>query len=184
MQYYSLCLFPSLGMILQKMDLPVLAEFWLRKATQISKNEDLESAVAFQQIRVRRLYEPLCTGFPVKVVFSQYGKCIIATDDIEENGVIFKDNPLVIGQATDTISAHPTCDNCGYSLMEPRHYFGDELNTMNDSLKDLIDSYWPKRMNISCENCFRENYCSKACKQEAWEGYHRVLCPSNNPAAR
>lgn len=171
------------GMILQKMDLPVLAEFWLRKATQISKNEDLESAVAFQQIRVRRLYEPLCTGFPVKVVFSQYGKCIIATDDIEENGVIFKDNPLVIGQATDTISAHPTCDNCGYSLMEPRHYFGDELNTMNDSLKDLIDSYWPKRMNISCENCFRENYCSKACKQEAWEGYHRVLCPSNNPAA-
>ena len=166
------------------MELPVLAEFWLRKATQISQNQDLESAIAFQQIRVSRLYDPLCIGFPVKVAYSQYGKCIIATEDIEQNGVIFKDSPLVIGQATDTIPSHPTCDNCGYSLIEPNHYFGDELNTMNDDLKDLVEQYWPKRANIPCEHCFREKYCSKACKLEAWERYHRVLCPSNNSESR
>ncbi|XP_029647268.1 uncharacterized protein LOC115221259 [Octopus sinensis] len=171
------------GLILKDLDLPVLAEFWIRKATQFSNNADEECKIAFQQIRVKRLYSPLCLDYPVEVVFSRYGKAVVATRDIEANGVIFKDCPLVIGQTTDTHKTSPTCDNCGYSLMEPEHYFGDKLNTMKEELKELIESYWPKRFSVACEDCYRENYCSKACRTEAIEGYHRVLCPKNNPAA-
>ncbi|GAB1610491.1 uncharacterized protein LOC115221259 [Argonauta hians] len=171
------------GLILKELELPVLAEFWLRKATQYSNNADEECKIAFQQIRVKRLYSPLCMDYPVDVVFSRYGKAVVANRDIEANAVIFKDCPLVIGQATETITASPTCDNCGYSLMEASHYFGDDLNTMKEDMKELIETYWPKRVTVPCEDCYREKYCSKACRMEAKEGYHRVLCPNTNPAA-
>ena len=71
-----------LGQILFHLWLPVTAEFWLRKATQLSGKKDTEAAILFQKIRVRRLYGPLTADFPVTVDFTQYGRAVVATEDI------------------------------------------------------------------------------------------------------
>lgn len=63
--------------------LPVLAEFWFRKATQLSGGKDEEAAFLFQKVRVRRLYDPLTQDQPVMVDFTKFGRAIFA------KGVVF-----------------------------------------------------------------------------------------------
>ena len=58
--------------------LPVLAEFWLRKATQLSAGKDEEAAQLFQRVRVKRLYDPLTEDQPVSVEFTDFGRAVFA----------------------------------------------------------------------------------------------------------
>ena len=58
--------------------LPVLAEFWFRKATQLSGEKDEEAAQLFQKVRVKRLYDPLTEDQPVFVEFTEYGRAVFA----------------------------------------------------------------------------------------------------------
>jgi hypothetical protein len=45
--------------LLLEFKLPVMAEFWLRKACQLANSKDEEAAILFQKVRVQRLYGPL-----------------------------------------------------------------------------------------------------------------------------
>ncbi|CAG5133628.1 unnamed protein product, partial [Candidula unifasciata] len=70
------------GKALMELWLPVLAEFWLRKATQLSGGKDEEAAFLFQKVRVRRLYDPLTQDQPVKVDFTKFGRAIFAKGNL------------------------------------------------------------------------------------------------------
>lgn len=75
-----------------RFDLLVLAEFWFRKATQMTTGKDDEPKILFQKCRVIRLYGPLTTDCPIKVDFTEYGRAIYATEDIPEGETVFEDS--------------------------------------------------------------------------------------------
>lgn len=170
------------GRLLQGLDLLVTAEFWFRKATVLSRGQDTTAAQLFQQCRVKRLYGPLCKAYPVRVDFTEYGKAVFATEDIEAGQVAFQDSAAVHAQLLDSFNV-PACENCGASLMRPRDYFGNKMDGFDESLKNLIHTHWPEQCPVSCDNCSREKYCSDDCKKAAWMSYHWVICPSLNSAA-
>lgn len=74
------------GKILKKFDLPVMAEFWLRKATAMGadKTKDIEAATLFQKVRVKRIYGPLTMDYPVRVDFTECGRAVMATAKLHE----------------------------------------------------------------------------------------------------
>lgn len=64
-----------------------MAEFWYRKATAMipepERNTDLDSPMQFQKIRVKRIYGPLTIDFPITVDFTEFGRAVFATDNLE-----------------------------------------------------------------------------------------------------
>jgi hypothetical protein len=52
---------------------------------------------------------------------------------------------------------------------------------MPEKLQRQIEEYWPHITPIPCPNCPFELYCSESCRIQAWNSYHRILCPSINP---
>ena len=45
--------------------------------------KDLEAATLFQKIRVKRIYGPLTAEYPVRVDFTEYGRTVFATDNLQ-----------------------------------------------------------------------------------------------------
>ncbi|XP_059162060.1 uncharacterized protein LOC131945091 isoform X2 [Physella acuta] len=170
------------GKALMELWLPVLAEFWFRKATQLTGGKDEEAAILFQKVRVKRLYDPLTEDQPVRVDFTQFGRAVFAKRDIAKGQTVMTDIPMVMAQSLG--SRHiPACCNCAVSLITPKDYFGNKLLSMGKDQLDLIEEFWPSVAFEDCPHCHREKYCSKLCRIEAWDNYHRIICPSLNPAA-
>ena len=48
-------------------------------------------------------------------------------------------------------------------------------------LQRQIKEYWPPITPVSCPHCPYELYCSESCLNQAWNTYHKILCPSVNP---
>ncbi|GFN79266.1 SET and MYND domain-containing protein 5 [Plakobranchus ocellatus] len=168
------------GKALVELWLPVLAEFWLRKATQLSGGKDEEAAMLFQKVRVKRLYDPLTEDQPVHVEFTQFGRAVIAKDDIAQGETVMTDIPMVMAQSL--ASRHiPACFNCAASLITPDIYFGKRLTGFDKDQRSLIEEYWPSVAVTPCPHCQMEFYCSKTCRLEAWDNYHRMICPQENP---
>ncbi|PVD20646.1 hypothetical protein C0Q70_18804 [Pomacea canaliculata] len=170
------------GQILYHMWLPVTAEFWLRKATLMSGGNSQEVGMLFQKVRVKRLYDPLTESFPVAVDFTQYGRAVVATEDVKAGEVLMKDLPLVHAQ---TLASRyvPACCHCTSSLITATDYFGDAYSGLNSQAKEVVARHWPKVTPVWCPKCSREMYCSQQCLEAAWENSHQVLCPSVNKAA-
>ncbi|BFZ13306.1 hypothetical protein BsWGS_16347 [Bradybaena similaris] len=170
------------GKALMELWLPVLAEFWFRKATQLSGGKDEEAAFLFQKVRVRRLYDPLTQDQPVMVDFTKFGRAIFAKEHIAKGDTVLTDIPMVMAQSMT--SRHvPACFNCAASMLTPEIYFRHTYFSMGEELKQLIEEYWCDVKGLSCPHCGKEKYCNKACMNEAWDSYHRVICPHFNPAA-
>lgn len=93
----------------------------------------------------------------------------------------FQDRPVVIGQVLNCIHL-PACACCGTSLITPQLFLGTTYDSLPVELKSFADEHWPDVIGVACDGCSRERYCSNACKEEAWENYHQILCPSVNPA--
>ena len=156
-----------------------MAEFWFRKATNLSDRGEDEAAFAFQRIRVHRLYEPLTVEFPVEVDFRQFGRAIFATEDILKSELCFSDNAAVVSETfvkRDVMVKG--CHHCVMSLLTAEQYFGKQMDTMEEALKTFINDHWPCVDPVTCKKCHREVYCSDTCRDEAWEMYHQVICPS------
>ena len=169
------------------MDLLVVAEFWLRKATQMSQGKDDEPKILFQRARVARLYGPLTDGFPVKVDFTEYGRAIYATEDITAGDLVFCDTPIVFGEVFDADKNNkhvPFCEQCAASLLTSRDYFKASLSTFDAGLRNLVQKYWPDTDPIFCQQCKYVRYCSEKCRNESWEQYHHVICPGKNKDAK
>jgi hypothetical protein len=94
---------------------------------------------------------------------------------------IFTDNPLVHAQTVDTLSISPACATCTTSLLTPAVYFETTWSRMPEKIQRQIEDYWPHITPISCSHCPFELYCSETCRDQAWNNYHRILCPSFNP---
>lgn len=175
------------GKILMKLDLLVLAEFWFRKATQTTPAncKDDEPKILFQKCRVKRLYGPLTTDFPIRVDFTEYGRAIFATEDIPEGEIVFDDSPLVFGKVFDTVHYKTnieSCDHCAQSLLSPQEYFMETFSTMENDLRELVLKYWPNTKPIYCKKCKKVKYCSTDCRSRGWESYHELICPSRSSA--
>lgn len=67
-------------------------------------------------------------------------------------------------------------------MITPKIYFGTKYDALPNELKDFADEHWPDVDGVACEGCKRERYCNNQCKEEAWEQFHQILCPSVNPA--
>ena len=74
------------GKILSRLDLPVTAELWLRKATSLDGKGE-EAATLFQKVRIKRLYESLSASYPVKIEFTKHGRAVVATKDVKPGDV-------------------------------------------------------------------------------------------------
>ncbi|KAK0049758.1 hypothetical protein Bpfe_020779 [Biomphalaria pfeifferi] len=170
------------GKALLELWLPVLAEFWLRKATTLSGGKDEEAAFMFQKVRVRRLYEPLTEDQPIKVDFTKFGRAVFAKCDIPKGHTVMTDIPMVMAQSLGSRDI-PACCNCAVSLITPKAYFNDKLELMDKDQLDLVQEYWPNVSIEECTHCKEEIYCSKLCRKEAWDTYHRIICPTLSPAA-
>jgi hypothetical protein len=94
---------------------------------------------------------------------------------------IFTDIPLVHAQTVDTLSISPSCATCTTSLLTPAIYFEATWSRIPDKLQRQIEEYWPPITPILCSYCSFELYCSETCREQAWNSYHRILCPSINP---
>lgn len=162
--------------------MPVSAEFWFRKATKLSKDSDDEAAISFQQVRADRLYGPLCLDHSIRVEFTKYGKTVLATDAHHTGDTVFRDIPIIFAQSLDTYHV-ATCCNCSRLLCTAKEYFGNDLNTLDQELKDLVELHWPIRNRYECEECKLEFYCNHVCRKEAWERYHSIICPKKNPSS-
>ncbi|KAH3768787.1 hypothetical protein DPMN_170004 [Dreissena polymorpha] len=174
------------GKLLQKLKLPVMSEFWLRKATEMvpeaDRRKDLEAAMLFQQVRVDRIYGPLTYEFPVKVKFTDYGRAVVATESLKPEENAFDDTPVVIGQLISCIQ-QPACGHCGNSMVTVQQFFGPTFDSLPEDLQTFAIGHWPDVRGVTCSGCQRERYCSENCRHEAWYRYHRVMCPFVNPAA-
>lgn len=174
------------GKILAKLELPVMAEFWFRKATalipQKERRKDLEAPTLFQKVRVKRIYGPLTMDYPVRVDFTEYGRAVFATDKLEPGEDAFDDFPVVVGKLFTCLDL-PGCDHCGLSLITHRDYFGERWNTLPQHLRAFVDHHWPDVTPLFCRSCRREMYCSATCQAEAWDRYHQIICPSVNTAS-
>ena len=71
-----------IGIALAELWLPVNAEFWFRKATQLSEGKDEEAALLFQKVRVKREYDPLIGDHPITVEFTQFGRAVHAKGEL------------------------------------------------------------------------------------------------------
>ncbi|KAK3579490.1 hypothetical protein CHS0354_028308 [Potamilus streckersoni] len=166
------------GKILAELGIPITAENWLRQA--IKRNtEDDESMLLFQNVRVKRLYDPLICGAPVQVQFTKLGRSLIAKEERKSGQTFFQDCPVILSQTLDSV-AIPACGHCAKCLMRPEHYFESELLLTDNELKEAVKRYWPIREIIYCSHCDRMKYCSEKCKNESWKKYHKVICSSNN----
>ncbi|XP_013406112.1 potential protein lysine methyltransferase SET5-like [Lingula anatina] len=163
--------------------MPVLAETWLRKATQVSDGQHSEAALLFQQIRTKRLYEPLTTGLPIEVKFEEYGRGIFAKEDFSGGQMVWREVPIISAQTSISLKA-PACSQCARSLLTAIDYFGDDvLRSMKPAERRVVAKYWPQVSIIECPKCQREKYCSEDCLKAAWYQHHQVLCPKKNKAA-
>ena len=123
-----------LGSILSDLELPVTAEIWLRRATQLSQRKDLEAATLFQKIRVHRLYDPLTKGSKVRIDFTEYGRAVIAKEDVKAGDIIITDRASVFCQLLQNMDVL-ACQNCAKSLMSAQDYFGAAVLKKNKALK-------------------------------------------------
>lgn len=167
------------GSILSDLDLPVTSETWLRRATQLSQRKDIEAATLFQKVRVHRLYDPMTKGTKVRIDFTEYGRAVVAKEDVKAGDIIFTDQPTVFAQLLQNMNVL-ACPNCAKSLMSPQDYFGAPVLKKNKTLKAAVDKYWPRMNRVPCTGCNEETYCSEQCREEAWNNYHGPLCPSIN----
>ncbi|XP_063441122.1 uncharacterized protein LOC134721815 [Mytilus trossulus] len=174
------------GKLLMEFKLPVLAEFWLRKASELAKSKDEETAICFQKVRAHRLYDPLTKDMPVTVDFTMYGKAVFAVKDIKAGDIVFSDAPIVTTPyvADDKKQVVKGCNHCGTSLMTARDYFKEKLDNMDATAKEVVENNWPVTKPVVCSECKLVTYCSNICKNTAWERHHELLCPSRSKATK
>ena len=89
---------------------------------------------------------------------------------------------MVIGQILSCIHL-PTCRHCGVSLISNKDFFGKDYDAFPEDLKSFTDEHWPDVSGVPCENCDCEKYCSVSCRDDAWDKYHQIICPSRNRAS-
>lgn len=167
------------GSVLDKLGLPVVAEAWLRNATKLADKGDNSSAILFQRIRAKRLYEPLTHDMPVEVTFTNQGRAVRTTRAIKKGEVIFADRAFLHAQTLPS-RKFPCCSHCVTSLITPEDVFSNE-ELQKPALQKAFKKYWPVRARVYC-TCKKEAYCSEQCRQEAWDSEHRLICPEKNPA--
>lgn len=166
--------------------LPVMAEFWLRKAYQLANSKDEEAAILFQKVRVQRLYGPLTKDMPITVDFTMNGRSIFAIKDIKKGDKVFSDGPIVMAPyvADEKKQNVKGCNHCAASLMTPRDYFQDNLDKMASEAKTVVENNWPVVKPVVCDKCKLVTYCSNICRNTAWERHHELLCPTRSKATK
>lgn len=167
------------GSILDKLGLPVCSEDWLRQAVWRSAHDDNSTNILFQNVRARRLYEPLTKGTAVEVTFTPIGRGVKAVKAISKGEVVFTDAPVLHAQTLSSLQ-FPCCAACVTSLIGPADVFGAQ-ELQQDLLQKAVKKHWPVRSKVACKaGCSREVYCSEKCRDESWDAYHRLLCPHKN----
>jgi hypothetical protein len=100
--------------------------------------------------------------------------------------LVFHDMPYLLAPDIDSSKRGELCSHCATPLFS----FGDLVrNTPRENaseVKELLDYFKSEIQPLTvtpCPECDEEIYCSETCRQQAWEQYHRVLCPHNKRGA-
>lgn len=122
---------------------------------------------------------PPSDGMPFQVLFvgKKRGKGVVATRNITKGEIIVRnEQPLASGQYFVNKRHVLTCAHCMRFLEYHPYALVWDL--------PYAESFrvQPHPTIIECDNrCNSAYYCSVECKTEAWEKYHKYLCPSSHP---
>lgn len=115
-------------------------------------------------------------GVEVRVIGEPKGKGLFATKHFKKGDILFQERPLVCCQFAWNASYGYLA--CGYCM---RPLEGAEENVRRLSTKNDVVLPHPeccptkKDTHTECSVC-KMKYCSTACKEQAWEQYHQLLC--------
>ncbi|CAF3696138.1 unnamed protein product [Rotaria sordida] len=170
------------GECCKKLRVFAVAQRWFSEAIHVCRSNNTDLNVKLEQARIARFFNTYLTQYPmIDIRVDERGKGIYAKRVISPGEDIFTDIPLVHAQTVDTLSISPACAICTTSLLTPAVYFETTWSRIPEKLQRQIEEYWPHITPISCPYCPFELYCSEACRQQAWDNYHKILCPSFNP---
>ncbi|XP_028040938.1 SET and MYND domain-containing protein 5 [Bombyx mandarina] len=115
-------------------------------------------------------------GFEVRNYNTKKGKGLFATKQYNQGDVILEEDPLVSCQfAWNAAYRYLACDNCMRPLETPEQNVR-RLSCKPDIVLPHSDCYETNLENLTgCSQC-EVLYCSDACRQRAYDTYHRILC--------
>ncbi|XP_055870796.1 uncharacterized protein LOC106057842 [Biomphalaria glabrata] len=165
---------------LLKLGLVLTAENMMKRVVVATSGDQEWARVSYElllDIHTKRLYQKFINDAPVVVGLTEHGRGLFATTAISKGTVIFKELPELCDQAMPSVSIS-ACSHCGLSLVRPQDVFSKEHLAVPD-LQKAVKKFWLKRPITFCKSCDRVIFCSEACCKEAWERYHKLLCPSH-----
>ncbi|CAF3572732.1 unnamed protein product [Rotaria socialis] len=170
------------GECCKKLRVFAVAQRWFSEAIHVCRSNNSDLNVKLEQARIARFFNNYLAQYPmIDMRVDQRGKGIYSKRVISPGEDIFTDIPLVHAQTVDTLSISPACATCTTSLLTPAVYFETTWSRMPEKLQRQIEEYWPPITLVPCSFCPFELYCSETCRQQAWDSYHKILCPSANP---
>ncbi|CAF1629485.1 unnamed protein product [Rotaria magnacalcarata] len=170
------------GECCKKLRVFAVAQRWFSEAIHVCRSNNSDLNVKLEQARIARFFNNYLTQYPmIDIRVDQRGKGIYSKRVISPGEDIFTDIPLVHAQTVDTLSISPACATCTTSLLTPAVYFETTWSRMPEKLQRQIEEHWPPITLVPCSFCPFELYCSETCRQQAWDSYHKILCPSANP---
>ncbi|KAG0073670.1 SET domain-containing protein 5 [Podila epicladia] len=95
-----------------------------------------------------------------KMINKVIGKGLFAAQDIPKDTVLFTEFPFIYAPPMKRFNMILSGDACGLCARSIK--FGNVLI-------------------CACPACSRVKYCTKACRQTAWDSFHRVECLGMNP---
>lgn len=119
----------------------------------------------------------------IKYLDSEKEHGLVATVDIEEDQIIFREDPIICAQYLYNRDFFPACSHCMKSLETPARMLqrlaGLDSEPALPPIDSELESCSDQDNTLRCHSCQREAYCSEKCRREAFESYHSILCTLN-----
>ncbi|CAG0919945.1 unnamed protein product [Notodromas monacha] len=126
-------------------------------------------------------YDPRSTGdapsFSIVNISSEKGRGMVAARSLKAEETVLVESPLVSSQfAWNKSCNYPACDHCLRSLETVAENVARLTKTNSHILpfSEVQDKFCCSK--VPCSNSCDVLYCSDACRQIAWNLYHRLLC--------
>uniref|UniRef100_H2ZB99 SET domain-containing protein n=1 Tax=Ciona savignyi TaxID=51511 RepID=H2ZB99_CIOSA len=116
----------------------------------------------------------------IKQVDDGKGYGLFAKQDITCGDVILEEEPLVCSQFSwNKLYKYRACDYCLKSLETAEEMCRRLAQNPSINLPHPECCKAKPETNVHCLNC-EEVYCSMACREKAYNEYHKTLCPSSD----
>eukprot|EP01116_Phalansterium_solitarium_P017692 TRINITY_DN4422_c0_g1_i1.p1 TRINITY_DN4422_c0_g1~~TRINITY_DN4422_c0_g1_i1.p1 ORF type:complete len:437 (-),score=140.73 TRINITY_DN4422_c0_g1_i1:114-1385(-) len=125
----------------------------------------------------------LSDALEIKFIDSAKGRGVFAKRNFKEGDLVFSEPPLVAVQSSEIKNEVESCASCMRfvgSLEDQLRRAAPEAEVAELPDKDrcAVDTtVFPLPQAVRCTNGCAEVYCGAECRENAFERYHRLLCP-------